>query len=160
MRFLFACLLFLAASPAMAQPNPPIPPEVIAAARRPVVMTLPGMDKVQVTKDIRYAPAAPAHIAMDVYRPPGLKSGERRPAVLFIHGDDDRNVDFSQTVGLVQLLRAHGVYHELTVFPDDVHESLIHGRWLEVWNHSTDFLNRFVRDKQTPPVMSSAGGKH
>jgi dipeptidyl aminopeptidase/acylaminoacyl peptidase len=80
--------------------------------------------------------------------------------VYLVQGDDDRNVDFSQTVGLVQLLRAHGVYHELTVFPDDVHESLIHGRWLEVWNHSTDFLNRFVRDKQTPPVMSSAGGKH
>jgi acetyl esterase/lipase len=85
MRFLFACLLFLAASPAMAQ-NPPIPPEVIAAARRPVVMTLPGMDKVQVTKDIRYAPEAPAHIAMDVYRPPGLKAGERKAAVIFIHG--------------------------------------------------------------------------
>lgn len=87
MRFLFACLLFLAASPAMAQPpDPPIPPEVLAAARRPVVMTLPGVDKVQVTKDIRYAPGAPAHIAMDVYRPPGLKAGERRGAVIFIHG--------------------------------------------------------------------------
>src|SRR5687767_7646343 len=85
MRFLFACLLVLLASPAMAQ-NPPIPPEVLAAARRPVVMTLPGMDKVQVTKDLRYSPNAPAHIAMDVYRPPGLKAGEKRPAVIFIHG--------------------------------------------------------------------------
>ena len=87
MRSFLACLLFLAliSSPAMAQ-NPPIPPEVLAAARRPVVMTLPGMDKVQVTKDLRYSPSAPAHIAMDVYRPPGLKAGETRPAVIFIHG--------------------------------------------------------------------------
>ena len=46
--------------------------------------------------------------------------------VLLVQGDDDRNVDFSQMVGLVQLLRAHGVYYELTVIPDDVHESLIH----------------------------------
>ena len=29
------------------------------------------------------------------------------PPVLLIHGDDDRNVNFAQTVGLVQLLRAH-----------------------------------------------------
>jgi acetyl esterase/lipase len=66
--------------------DPPIPPEVIAAARRPVVMTLPGMERVEVRKDIRYTPDAPAHVTMDVYRPPGLKPGERRPAVLFIHG--------------------------------------------------------------------------
>src|SRR5205085_3969395 len=45
--------------------------------------------------------------------------------VLLIHGDDDRNVAFSQTTGLVQLLRAHNVYHELIVFPDDVHYSLL-----------------------------------
>ena len=77
--------------------------------------------------------------------------------VYLVQGDDDRNVDFSQTVGLVQLLRAHGIYYELTVNPDDVHESLIHGRWIDTWNHSADFLKRFVWDKQTPPVMSSAG---
>lgn len=85
MRFLLACLLVLAASPALAQ-DPPIPPEVLAAARRPVVMTLPGMDKVQVTRDIRYLQNAPAHVAMDVYRPAGLKAGDARPAVIFIHG--------------------------------------------------------------------------
>lgn len=85
MRFLLACLLVLVASPALAQ-NPPIPPEVLAVARRPVVMTLPGMDRAQVTRDIRYAPDAAPHIAMDVYRPAGLKAGETRPAVIFIHG--------------------------------------------------------------------------
>lgn len=85
MRLLLAFVLTLIAGPALAQ-NPPIPPEVLAAARRPVVMTLPGMDEVQVTKDIRYTPNAPAQIAMDVYRPPGLKAGDRRPAVIFIHG--------------------------------------------------------------------------
>ena len=50
--------------------------------------------------------------------------------VLLIQGDDDRNVNFSQMVGLVQLLRARNVYHELIVFPDDVHETLLHSRWL------------------------------
>ena len=85
MRFLFACLLVLIASPAMAQ-NPPVPPEVLAAARRPVVMTLPGMEQAQVTKNLRYSDRAEPHLAMDVYKPPGLKAGERRAAVIFIHG--------------------------------------------------------------------------
>src|SRR5439155_727368 len=46
--------------------------------------------------------------------------------VLLVHGDDDRNVQFSQTTGLVQLLRAHNVPHELIVFTNDTHEPLLH----------------------------------
>lgn len=65
--------------------------------------------------------------------------------VLLIHGDDDRNVDFSQTVGLVQLLRAHDVPHELIVFPDDVHDFLLHERWLTSFNASDRFLDRYLK---------------
>jgi dipeptidyl-peptidase-4 len=68
--------------------------------------------------------------------------------VLLIHGDDDRNVAFSQTVGLVQLLRAHEVDHELIVFPDDVHDSLLHRRWIEAFEASDDFLRRKLRDRR------------
>ena len=85
MRFLFACLLVLTASPAMSQP-PNIPPDVLAAARRPVVMTLPGMDHARVTKNLRYSDRSEPHLAMDIYRPTGLTAGERRGAVIFIHG--------------------------------------------------------------------------
>ena len=67
--------------------------------------------------------------------------------MLLVHGDDDRNVNFAQTVGLVQLLRARSVYHELIVIPDDVHESMLHSRWMYTWNRMNDFLKRFVRDK-------------
>jgi dipeptidyl aminopeptidase/acylaminoacyl peptidase len=67
--------------------------------------------------------------------------------VLLIHGDDDRNVAFSQTTGLVQLLRAHGVYHELIVFPDDVHDSLLYGRWLHSFSAMDGFFDRFVLKK-------------
>jgi dipeptidyl-peptidase-4 len=62
--------------------------------------------------------------------------------VLLIHGDDDRNVDFSQTVGLVQLLRAHDVPYELIVYPDDVHDSLLFWRWLDAFNATDDFFDR------------------
>ena len=68
--------------------------------------------------------------------------------VFLVHGDDDRNVDFSQTIGLAQLLRAHGVHYELMVFPDDLHESMIHEYWVETWERVGDFLHRFVRERQ------------
>ena len=65
--------------------------------------------------------------------------------VLLIHGDDDRNVEFSQTVGLVQLLRAHDVPYELMVFPDDVHDSLLFYRWIDAFEASDRFVNRHLR---------------
>ncbi len=77
--------------------------------------------------------------------------------VFLEQGDDDRNVDFSQMVGLVDLLRAHGVYYELMVTPDDVHESLIHSRWIDIFSRSSDFLHRFVWDKQAAPAAADNG---
>lgn len=68
--------------------------------------------------------------------------------VFLVHGDDDRNVNFAQTVGLVQLLRAHDIEHELIVIPDDVHESLLHSRWIHTWNRMGDFLRRHVRERR------------
>ena len=64
--------------------------------------------------------------------------------VLLVHGDDDRNVSFLQTVGLVQMLRARDVYHEVIVFPDDVHESLQHSRWLYTLGRMETFLHKFL----------------
>ncbi len=72
--------------------------------------------------------------------------------VMLLQGDDDRNVDFGQMVGLVQLLRAHHVYYELTVIPDDQHESMIHSNWVTTFGKMGDFLHRFVWEKQTPPA--------
>lgn len=73
--------------------------------------------------------------------------------VLLVQGDDDRNVSFLQTVGLVQLLRQRNVYHELIVFPDDVHESLLHSRWLYTLGRMETFLHKFLGD-------STAGGSN
>ncbi len=64
--------------------------------------------------------------------------------VLIIQGDDDRNVYFAQTVGLVQLLRQRDVYYELIVQPDDVHDSLRHDRWLEWLGRMDTFLQKFL----------------
>ena len=62
--------------------------------------------------------------------------------VLLIQGDDDRNVNFAQTVGLVDLLRAHNVPYELIVLPDDVHETLLYSRWLTLFDRMETFLRK------------------
>jgi dipeptidyl-peptidase-4 len=62
--------------------------------------------------------------------------------VLIIQGDDDRNVNFAQSVGLVQLLRQRNVDYELIVFPDDVHDSLIYSRWIYLLGRMDAFLQR------------------
>ncbi len=60
--------------------------------------------------------------------------------MLIWHNDDDRNVEFSQTIGLVDLLRARNVYYELIVNPDDTHETLLHSRWLYTFGRMDTFL--------------------
>jgi dipeptidyl aminopeptidase/acylaminoacyl peptidase len=78
--------------------------------------------------------------------------------VFLVQGDDDRNVDFAQTVGLVQLLRAHNVYYELIVIPDDTHESLLHARWVETFNKMGDFFHRFVWEHGNPAGQATSSG--
>jgi dipeptidyl-peptidase-4 len=80
--------------------------------------------------------------------------GTWKSPVLLEQGDDDRNVQFSQMTGLVQLLRAHNVYHEVIVFTDDTHEPLLHKRYLYVFNRLEEFIGRYL--KGTPP-RSTAG---
>ena len=83
----------------------------------------------------------------------GAMDGWRSP-VLLVHGDDDRNVAFQQTTGLVQLLRARDVYYELIVFPDDTHESLLHSRWMYTLGRMEAFFRRFLGDSR----ITTAGG--
>jgi dipeptidyl aminopeptidase/acylaminoacyl peptidase len=65
--------------------------------------------------------------------------------VLLIHGDDDRNVAFSQSVELAKKLRERGIEFEQLVFPDDVHDFLRHENWLKVYHAATDFFDRKLK---------------
>ncbi|MGH7663114.1 MAG: S9 family peptidase [Gemmatimonadaceae bacterium] len=62
--------------------------------------------------------------------------------VLLIHGDDDRNVRFSETVDLVRRLDAAGVDYEEIVIPDDTHHFMRHANVLRVNAATADFLDR------------------
>jgi len=62
--------------------------------------------------------------------------------VLLIHGDDDRNVPFQQTVDLVQRLRKQGVEFEEIVIPDEIHDFLLWKSWVRGYKATADFFNR------------------
>lgn len=70
-----------------------------------------------------------------------------RSPVMLIHGDDDRNVPFSETVSLAENLREQGVYFEQLVFPDEVHGFLLHKNWVEAYKASADFFKRMFERK-------------
>jgi dipeptidyl aminopeptidase/acylaminoacyl peptidase len=74
------------------------------------------------------------------------------PVILF-HGDDDRNVRFNQTVGLVQLLRAHDVPFELHVYPNETHYLQLFSHWTQTFKLIDDFFDRTLIRKE--PVRSS-----
>jgi dipeptidyl aminopeptidase/acylaminoacyl peptidase len=68
-----------------------------------------------------------------------------RAPVLVIHGDDDRNVPFSESVHLIEDLRKQKVEVEQLVFPDEVHVFLTHRRVLQAFQAAADFFDRRLR---------------
>jgi len=65
--------------------------------------------------------------------------------VLFVHGDDDRNVNFQQTIDIVEKLRDKNVPLELLVLPDEVHGFLRYESWSRVFNAARDFFDRKLK---------------
>jgi dipeptidyl aminopeptidase/acylaminoacyl peptidase len=65
--------------------------------------------------------------------------------VLLIHGDDDRNVAFAQTVMLVRRLRDQNVEFEELIFPDEIHDFLRHADWLRAYHASADFFDKHLK---------------
>jgi len=76
--------------------------------------------------------------------------------VLFIHGDDDRNVYFTQTVDLVARLRARGVAIEQLIFPDEVHDFLLHRSWLAGYRATSDFFDRRLKVRDASGTTAKA----
>ena len=67
--------------------------------------------------------------------------------VLIIHGDDDRNVMFGQSIDLKYKLDELGVHNEALVFPDEVHGFLRYHSWYQTYMAATDFFDRFFEVK-------------
>ena len=76
-----------------------------------------------------------------------------RSPVLLVQGDDDRNVQFQQTVDLALRLRRQGVRVDELVFPDDIHDFLRHANWLTAYRRGAEFLIEVLR-----PAGGATGG--
>lgn len=68
-----------------------------------------------------------------------------RSPVLIVQGDDDRNVPFAESVHLVEALRKQGVEFKQLVFPDEIHEFLLHRTWLAAYHAGSDFFDEHLR---------------
>jgi len=70
--------------------------------------------------------------------------------VLLIHADDDRNVEFHQTVDLKQRLLEKGVKVEELVIPDDIHDFLLWRTWRTVTTATGAFFEKQFLKKTAP----------
>jgi dipeptidyl aminopeptidase/acylaminoacyl peptidase len=76
--------------------------------------------------------------------PLGAIEGWRSP-VLLIHGDDDRNVDFSQSVLLARELAARRIPFRELVFPNERHSFLLHAHWLASFRAAETFFEETLK---------------
>jgi len=72
-----------------------------------------------------------------------------RSPVLLVHGDDDKNVDFAQSLLLARELAARRVPFEQLVFPNERHEFLRHASWLAAYRAADAFLDRNLMKKDS-----------
>lgn len=78
-----------------------------------------------------------------------MASVERwRSPVLFIHGDDDPDVAYQQTPRLADALRARGVAVDELIFPDEVHDFILHRDWLTSYQHTATFFERVLHPER------------
>jgi len=76
--------------------------------------------------------------------PMAFVKGWRSPALL-IAGDDDPDVQFNQTVMLAGALRKQNVEIEELIFPDEVHDFLLHRSWVAAYGTAVRFLNQHLK---------------
>jgi dipeptidyl aminopeptidase/acylaminoacyl peptidase len=92
-----------------------------------------------------YDPAKDANAARLAFESSPMSAIDTwRSPVLLIHGDDDRNVPFHESVILAEALRKKGVHFEQLVFPDEIHGFLTHRRWLEAYSAGAAFLGKYL----------------
>ncbi|HEX8643873.1 MAG TPA: prolyl oligopeptidase family serine peptidase [Allosphingosinicella sp.] len=79
--------------------------------------------------------------------PLGAIDGWRSP-VLLVHGDDDLNVDFSQSLLLARELAARRIHYRELVFPNERHSFFRHDSWLQSLRATERFLDTTLMRKQ------------
>jgi dipeptidyl aminopeptidase/acylaminoacyl peptidase len=91
------------------------------------------------------APDHDAAVKLAFQSSPNAAIATWKSPVLLIHGDDDRNVEFSQTVDLLQRLRAQKVHVEELIYPDEIHDFLLWKSWIKAYGTMEDFFAREMK---------------
>ncbi len=93
-----------------------------------------------------YDPGKDANVARIAFESSPMSSvGTWRSPVLLIHGDDDRNVPFHESVILAEALRKQHVEMEELIFPDEIHGFLTEKRWVQAYEAAVDFLTKHLK---------------
>jgi len=100
---------------------------------------VPAYDSLHYAKESALAYRSSPLSAIDGWRSP----------VLLIHGDDDRNVPFTESITLAYQLRKRGVPVEELIFPDEVHDFLLWRNWVSAYRAADDFLGRRLKTRAT-----------
>jgi dipeptidyl aminopeptidase/acylaminoacyl peptidase len=99
------------------------------------------------TSRIEQAPDAEKADSVVLLSSPIAYTGTWKSPVLIIHADDDRNVDFDQSINLFNRLKKAGVSCETLVIPDDTHHWLRFSNLCKVYDSTVDFLVRKLMPK-------------
>ena len=80
-----------------------------------------------------------------------------RPPVLLIHGDDDKNVDYGQSLLLARELTAREVPFEEMSVPNERHDFFRYANWLAAYRAAEDFFDRRLTGKppETLPIRGN-----
>ena len=71
-----------------------------------------------------------------------------RSPVLVIHGDDDRNVDYRQSLLLTRELTARGIPFEELALPNERHDFFRYSSWLTALEATGDFFDRRLEQER------------
>jgi dipeptidyl aminopeptidase/acylaminoacyl peptidase len=91
------------------------------------------------------APDRDAALKLAFQSSPNAAISTWRSPVLLVHGDDDRNVEFSQTTDLLQRLREQNVHVEELILPDEIHAFLLWQSWIRTYTAAEEFLGRELK---------------
>jgi acetyl esterase/lipase len=113
------------------EPSAALDQAALERARRPIVLSVPGMDRVVVHSNLLYTQTDDPHVRMDVYVPADLPADERRPIVMLVHGGVPMSLPVKDTGAYRswgRLIAAQGMVavtftHRLRWPPSQVHES-------------------------------------
>lgn len=107
-----AGILLAGSALALEERSPTLDKAALQRVMRPIVLSAPDMERVIVHSNLVYSGVNDPMARMDVYVPPDLKEGERRPIVVFVHGGVPASLpvkDMGAYRSWGRLIAAHGM---------------------------------------------------